>query len=45
MNRLTRAMTMLLVATGISLGAGSPPAIAAATSAGHPVTPRVFHCC
>ncbi len=45
MNRLTRAMAMLMVAAGITLGAGSTPAIAAVTSGGHPAVPRVFHCC
>lgn len=45
MNRPKRAVTMLLVVTGISLGAGSTPATAAVTSVGHSGSPGVFHCC
>ena len=45
MNRLKRAVAMLMVATGISLGIGSMPAIAAVTSSGRPGLPEVFHCC
>ncbi|GAA4491746.1 hypothetical protein GCM10023191_026170 [Actinoallomurus oryzae] len=45
MNRLMRAVTMLVVVTGISLGAGSTPATAAVISAGHSGPPGVFHCC
>jgi hypothetical protein len=45
MNRLKRAMTMLVVVTGFSLGAGSAPATAAVISVGHSGPPGVFHCC
>jgi hypothetical protein len=44
MNRLKKAAAMLMV-TGISLGIGSMPAIAAVTSGGHRGSPEVFHCC
>jgi hypothetical protein len=45
MNRLTRSAATLIVITGISLVLGSTTAIPAATSAGRPGAPQVFHCC
>jgi hypothetical protein len=45
MNRLKRAAATLVVLTGISLGNGISPAIAAVTSGGPQGSPDVFHCC